>query len=98
VIQYLCGKFFGNYQLTSITTKTLEGYLGGSIITPFLFYSFPTYCMKLNLIGMLGGLISSSIKRKIGIKHWSNLLGPHGGINDRLDSIILPILIWFIFF
>lgn len=98
VIQYLCGKFFGTYQLTPITTKTMEGYLGGALLTPILFYSFPAYYMKLNLIGMLGGLISSSIKRKIGIKHWSSILGPHGGINDRLDSIIIPILSWFIFF
>lgn len=98
IVQYLCGKFFGTYQMIPITSKTMEGYLGGSLITPFLFYSFPAFYMKLNLIGMLGGIFSSSIKRKIGIKHWSNLLGPHGGINDRLDSVVIPILVYFIFF
>lgn len=43
-------------------------------------------------LGVLGGLISSLFKRFSLIKDYSNLLGPHGGWVDRIDSIVLPSL------
>lgn len=45
------------------------------------------------ILGVIGGLCSSLFKRIQNIKDYSNLLGPHGGWMDRVDSIILPALI-----
>lgn len=36
----------------------------------------------------LGDLFGSALKRGLGIKDWSRLLGPHGGLGDRLDSMM----------
>ena len=44
--------------------------------------------LLLTIIGQLGDLIKSSIKRHEGIKDFSNLIPGHGGVLDRLDSII----------
>jgi len=43
-------------------------------------------------LGAVGGLLSSWVKRRIGVKDYSRLLGPHGGWLDRTDSLHLPIL------
>lgn len=42
------------------------------------------------LLSVVSGLCSSLFKRMIDIKDYSDLLGPHGGWIDRIDSIILP--------
>ena len=94
VFQFLCGKIFGHYYLTNITTKTLEGYAGGIIFPRILFPDFDENLIYYNLIGMMGGLFSSYLKRKLGVKHWSNLLGAHGGVGDRLDSLVIPLFFY----
>ena len=45
----------------------------------------PLFCV----IGMIGDLFASAIKRSAGIKDYSNLFPGHGGIMDRLDSVLL---------
>jgi CDP-diglyceride synthetase len=44
-------------------------------------------------LGIVSGLCSSYFKRIQGIKDYSDLLGPHGGWIDRIDSIILPSMV-----
>lgn len=96
VLQYVGGKLFGTGPIFSFTNKTLEGYVCGLFFTHFIFsmiYDFPSIFIYYNILGMFGGMISSIIKRRKNIKHWSNLLGEHGGINDRLDSIVFPLIV-----
>ena len=100
-----CGKLFGKHKLTKISpNKTVEGSVGGSIfgtIIPVLFLFFLgreitlTIILEtflLTIIGQIGDLYFSSIKRHYDVKDFSNLIPGHGGILDRLDSIIFCII------
>lgn len=105
MIQYLGGRLLGKTKLFTFTEKTKEGYIAGitltfaicDVIVPTGDTRFRNNYLLLNLAGMIGGIISSKCKRNLGIKHWSNLLGPHGGINDRLDSWMLPSVYFYLF-
>ncbi|MDR2458057.1 MAG: phosphatidate cytidylyltransferase [Clostridiales Family XIII bacterium] len=84
--------------------KTIEGLVGGvffaglgTFLFFYLFYHFD-FVKSLDygfFIGVLGGLISqagdltaSLLKRKLGIKDFSNLIPGHGGILDRIDGVL----------
>ena len=98
------GKLFGKHKLSPNISpnKTIEGSLGGSIlgtIIPVIFYLFfieksanilllVSITFILTIIGQIGDLFFSSIKRHYGVKDFSNLIPGHGGILDRLDSIL----------
>lgn len=49
----------------------------------------------LSIVGQFGDLVFSAIKRHFKVKDFSNIMPGHGGILDRLDSIIF-VLITFI--
>ena len=48
--------------------------------------------MALSLIAEFGDLVFSSIKRRYGIKDYGKIMPGHGGVLDRLDSILCAIL------
>jgi phosphatidate cytidylyltransferase len=100
------GKLFGKHKLIpSISpNKTVEGSVIGSIfgtIIGSLFYIFVIsdfniliivlLTLILTIFGQFGDLFFSSIKRYYKIKDFSNLIPGHGGLLDRLDSLLFVI-------
>ena len=53
--------------------------------------------LLLTIIGQIGDLFFSSIKRHYKIKDFSNLIPGHGGVLDRFDSIIFVVLTFILF-
>jgi phosphatidate cytidylyltransferase len=101
VFQEFSGKYFGKNKIGWISpNKTYEGYIGGYIGILIIYfinihfnknYNF----IDLNLIyifGIIGDLFFSYIKRKIGIKDYSEILLSHGGVLDRLDAFFISVL------
>jgi phosphatidate cytidylyltransferase len=100
---YLVGVLIGKHPMAPHISpkKSWEGLAGSIIFTAIGGYLAFTYLLDLNgwigagigLIAVLtattGDLIESSIKRDFAIKDMGNLLPGHGGIMDRLDSIVL---------
>ena len=105
---YFGGKLFGKHKLIEKISpnKTIEGSISGTImgtIFPAAFYIYAInpgeylllailITLVLSVIGQIGDLIFSSIKRYYKIKDFSNIMPGHGGILDRLDSIIFVIV------
>ncbi len=105
---YITGYYIGKTPLLKEFSpkKTWEGLIGGTFFGVFissLFYlsvinnnigSFDLALIItfLSIIGQTGDLIFSSIKRYYGKKDFSNLIPGHGGILDRLDSILFVVL------
>jgi phosphatidate cytidylyltransferase len=102
VSAFTCGRLFGRHPLRSVISprKTVEGALGAiavAMILPWVFrFSFPFFsATQLILIGLivgLGGLFGdltvSMIKRDLGTKDMGDAIPGHGGILDRIDSLI----------
>jgi phosphatidate cytidylyltransferase len=101
VCQYVCGKLLGRRQVAPIVSpnKTWEGLIGGGALavaigtalwwaTPFSPVEAAGFAAVLVVAGFLGGLVSSAIKRDRGIKDFGTLIPGHGGVLDRLDSLI----------
>ncbi|MFQ1017438.1 phosphatidate cytidylyltransferase [Gilliamella sp. BG7] len=106
--QYVFGKLFGKHKIIPnlSPSKTVEGFIGGtllaSLIGACLFKITPFSCVQAGLIslivtllGFLGGLVMSAIKRDKGIKDWGNFISGHGGMLDRLDSVCFAAPIFF---
>lgn len=99
---YLVGKNFGKQKLFEKISpkKTVEGFLGGlffSCITSYFIANIvdslnSTYWLILAIIitvfGTFGDLIESKFKRQANVKDSGTIMPGHGGLLDRLDSII----------
>lgn len=109
---YFVGKTFGKNNIFKIISpnKTIEGYIGGFLITNLLFIIYLYYYSNLfhiyqNLLlinsfilfSLLGDLLQSFFKRKNNIKDSSNFLPGHGGFFDRFDSFLSSIILLFVY-
>lgn len=110
---YFIGSLIGRHKLLEQISpkKTLEGMIGGTVFGTFIgtvFYflfvssTTPIYVITLitlflSVIGQFGDLVFSAIKRYFSKKDFSNIVPGHGGVLDRMDSIIF-IVLCFVFF
>lgn len=110
VFQYLMGKFFGKHKIVPQISpnKTLEGFIGGVVLTIMLsnilgFFLLHTPILMNSILGLLlgisgffGDIFMSYLKRKTDIKDTGALLPGHGGLLDRMDSLIFnaPLFFW----
>ncbi len=117
---YFVGTFMGKNKLCPEISpkKTVEGFIGGILITGFLFlvinfvYSkivshsvhinyFELFVlgMLLSVVGTLGDLSASVLKRQCDIKDYGNIMPGHGGVMDRFDSVLFvaPFMLAFVY-
>lgn len=99
---YVAGVFFGKHPMVPAISpkKSWEGFagslvfcvIGGVLTVTFILDANPLIGVLLGVAlvftATLGDLIESQVKRELGIKDMGTLLPGHGGIMDRLDSLL----------
>lgn len=101
--QFLIGTRFGRHKLAARISpnKTWQG-VGGGLVSSVLFSLMVGHALGLasppwlfgmgvvlSVAGLLGDLMFSAGKRWLGIKDYGRLIPGHGGILDRVDSLVL---------
>jgi len=79
-----------------ILSATLVGYLAQPLLPHLTAVETAGIAVVLAIIGTMGDLMLSALKRDLNLKDWSQMLPGHGGILDRVDSFILvaPATYW----
>ena len=108
VMQYVFGKLLGKTKIAPVVSpsKTVEGFvcgglaatvIGGAIwwITPFTPLQSAAIAAVIVIMGFLGGLTLSAVKRSLGAKDWGVMIEGHGGMLDRTDSICFAAPVFF---
>lgn len=109
---YTGGMLIGKHKVTKLSPKkSWEGYIIGSLMGTFMMSMYyvtfignqtnlliiVSIILLLTVVGQLGDLFFSAIKRQYNIKDFSNLIPGHGGMLDRLDSVIFVIITFMCF-
>jgi len=108
VLQYTFGKLFGRTPVAPTVSpgKTREGLvMGGAVAvlvgttlwwaTPFSPLVAAVMSLFLVAAGFLGGLVMSAVKRSLGAKDWGHGIPGHGGVLDRMDSLVFAVPVFF---
>lgn len=104
---YIGGRMLGKHKLSPYISpnKTIEGSIVGTFLGTFMASVFYYYLIgnlniwliiliscSLSILCQVGDLFFSSVKRYYKVKDFSNIIPGHGGILDRLDSVLFVIL------
>lgn len=109
---YYVGRAIGKHKLAPTISpgKTWEGVVGGiaaalamAVLAHYWFFrELPLKWMlplalTMSIVGILGDLVESALKRSASAKDAANILPGHGGLLDRLDSLLFnaPLLYYF---
>lgn len=107
---YFVGRFYGTRKLAPDISpgKTVEGAVGGfvsalivgAVTAAVIGMPQPHGLILGGLIGItgqVGDLAASAIKREVGIKDFGSLIPGHGGVLDRLDSLLFtgPVMLYY---
>ncbi len=108
VLQYTFGKLFGRTPLAPSVSpsKTREGFVLGGLaatlvgaglwwITPFPPLVAAAMSLLLVIAGFFGGLVMSAVKRSLQAKDWGAGIPGHGGVLDRVDSLLFAAPVFF---
>lgn len=108
---YLGGSLFGRHKLAPVISpkKSWEGFIAGTVgaiivwsILPYFthnYYSFLTAAVLgilVSVASLIGDLFESRLKREANVKDAGTLLPGHGGLLDRIDSMLLVSVVMFI--
>ncbi len=110
--QYYTGRLFGRRPLAPVRSpkKTVEGAVGGFVFAPaFLVFAGGLWLPGLSparlallglllvIVGILGDLFESMLKRAAGMKDSGSLVPGHGGVLDRIDALLFAAPIFYYF-
>lgn len=112
---YYSGSAFGKHRLYPLVSpkKSIEGALGGlvgslcgTLLAKFTFFPQLTFtdvavtALVIGMVGQAGDLFESLLKRSFNVKDSGSIIPGHGGVLDRLDSILFaaPITYYYVLF
>jgi phosphatidate cytidylyltransferase len=111
VLQYIWGRTLGRRKAIETVSpkKTLEGLVGGAltttavsfllapVLTPLTHMDSIAVGLMIGFGGFLGDVTISAVKRDIGVKDSGSMIPGHGGILDRIDSLLFTAPLFFHF-
>lgn len=109
---YFSGYFFGKHKLNPRISpkKTIEGSVGGWLLGAVGSFIFASYFLSemlpfeviiagsifMPILGQIGDLALSAVKRYYKVKDFGTIFPGHGGVLDRIDSLLFNLLLFYI--